>query len=123
MIVDGAPGLEAASWRSGASICRSSAATVHKHRNLWVHASKHLHDELTEDCRDMIYANAVPENETRRKAFLRKLQLKCGAVADSLEEADDRLARARRSMSAAADRRGDPSGAFAAWTGHALCPS
>src|SRR5262245_66469087 len=33
-----------------------------------------------------------PKNiETRRKSFIRKCRLKCRAVADSLEEADDRL--------------------------------
>jgi putative transposase len=39
----------------------------------------------------MIYAEAKTEIETRRKAFLRKWRLKCKAVADSLEEAGDRL--------------------------------
>jgi putative transposase len=50
-----------------------------------------LHDELSEDYRDMIYATSAKEVETRRKAFLRKWRLKCKAVADSLEEAGDRL--------------------------------
>ena len=39
----------------------------------------------------MIYADTAAEIETRRKAFLRKWRLKCRAVADSLEEAGDRL--------------------------------
>ncbi|OWJ89561.1 transposase, partial [Paracoccus yeei] len=65
--------------------------TVHKHRNLLGHAPKRLHDELSEDYRDMIYANTAAEIEKRRKAFLRKWKLKCRAVADSLEEAGDRL--------------------------------
>ena len=39
----------------------------------------------------MIYADSAAEIETRRKAFLRKWKLKCRAVADSLEEAGDRL--------------------------------
>jgi len=91
VIVDGARGLEAALvalWGEDLPIQR---CTVHKHRNLLAHAPKHLHDELTEDCRDMIYADTAAEIETRRKAFLRKWRLKCRAVADSLEEADDRL--------------------------------
>ena len=50
-----------------------------------------MHDELTEDYRDMIYADTAAEVEKRRKAFLRKWRLKCKAVADSLEEAGDRL--------------------------------
>ena len=65
--------------------------TVHKHRNLLAHAPKTMHDELTEDYRDMIYAETAAEVETRRKAFLRKWRLKCRAVADSLEEAGERL--------------------------------
>jgi hypothetical protein len=46
---------------------------------------------LTEDYRDMIYADTAAGIETPRKAFLRKWRLKCRAVADSLEEAGDRL--------------------------------
>jgi transposase-like protein len=91
VIVDGAPGLEAALvalWGAELPIQR---CTVHKHRNLLGHAPKHMHDELTEDYRDMIYAETAAEVETRRKAFLRKWRLKCKAVAYSLEEAGDRL--------------------------------
>ena len=91
VIVDGAPGLEAALvalWGAELPIQR---CTVHKHRNLLGHAPKHMHDELTEDYRDMIYAETAADVETRRKAVLRKWRLKCKAVADSLEEAGDRL--------------------------------
>ena len=91
VIVDGAPGLEAALvalWGEDLPIQR---CTVHKHRNLLGHAPKRLHDELTEDYRDMIYARTPAGIETRRKAFLRKWKHKCRAVADSLEEAGDRL--------------------------------
>ena len=91
VIVDGAPGLEAALvalWGDQLPIQR---CTVHKHRNLLAHAPKHLHDELTADYRDMIYADTAAGIETRRKAFLRKWRLKCRAVADSLEEAGERL--------------------------------
>lgn len=91
VIVDGAPGLEAALvalWGEDLPIQR---CTVHKHRNLLGHAPKHMHDELSEDYRDMIYADTASEIEKRRKAFLRKWHLKCRAVADSLEEAGDRL--------------------------------
>ena len=62
-----------------------------KHRNLLGHAPKHMHEELTADYRDMIDADTAKEVEKRRKAFLRKWRLKCRAVADSLEEAADRL--------------------------------
>lgn len=90
-IVDGAPGLETALvalWGENLPIQRCS---VHKHRNLLAHAPRHMHDELTEDYRDMIYAETAAEIEARRKAFPRKWRLKCRAVADSLEEAGDRL--------------------------------
>ena len=91
VIVDGAPGLEAALvalWGEALPIQR---CTVHKHRNLLGHAPKHMHDELTEDYRDMIYAETAAEVEKRRRAFLRKWRLKYKAVADSIEEAGDRL--------------------------------
>ncbi len=39
----------------------------------------------------MIYAETAQEVARRRKAFLCKWRLKCRAVADSLEEAGDRL--------------------------------
>ena len=39
----------------------------------------------------MIYAASAAEVEHRRRAFIRKWRLKCKAVADSLEEAGDRL--------------------------------
>lgn len=90
VIVDGAPGLEAALaelWPA-APVQR---CTVHKHRNLLAHAPKALQDELTEDYRDMIYAGTKTEIEKRRKAFLAKWRLKCKAVAESLEEAGDRV--------------------------------
>ena len=91
VIVDGAPGLEAALvalWGEHLPIQRY---TIHKHRILLAHTPKRLHDELGEHYRDMIYADTAAEIEKRRKAFLRKWKLKCRAVADSLEEAEDRL--------------------------------
>jgi putative transposase len=91
VIVDGAPGLEAALTALWGAELPIQRCTVHKHRNLLGHAPKRLHDELTEDYRDMIYAETAAEAETRRKAFLRKWRLKCGAVADSLEEAGEQL--------------------------------
>lgn len=66
MIVDGAPELEAALvglWGEDLPIQRCS---VHKHRNLLAHAPKHMHDELTEDYRDMVYADSAAEVERRR---------------------------------------------------------
>ncbi|MGH9586520.1 MAG: IS256 family transposase [Acidobacteriaceae bacterium] len=90
LIVDGAPGLEAAIavvW-DGVPVQR---CTVHKHRNLLAHAPERLHEEITADYNDMIYAATPEEIEARRKTFLRKWRLKHRAVADSLQEAGDRL--------------------------------
>lgn len=90
LIVDGGQGLEkaiAAVW-DGVPVQR---CTVHKHRNLLAHAPERLHEEVTADYTDMIYAATPAQIESRRKAFLRKWRLKCKAVADSLEEAGDRL--------------------------------
>jgi transposase-like protein len=39
----------------------------------------------------MIYATSPTEIAQRRRAFIRKWRLKCKSVADSLEEAGDRL--------------------------------
>jgi len=90
LIVDGAGGLDsaiAAVW-DGVPVQR---CTVHKHRNLLAHAPERLQDEVTADYNDMIYATTREEITTRRKAFIRKWRLKHRAVADSLEEAGDRL--------------------------------
>ena len=90
VIVDGAPGLEkalAALWPD----VLLQRCTVHKHRNLLAHAPDRLHEELSADYRDMIYAATKQEVEAKRKAFLRKWRLKCPAVAASLEEAGDKL--------------------------------
>src|SRR3954470_7617904 len=90
VIIDGAAGLEkalAALWPA----VPAQRCTVHKHRNLLAHAPERLHEEISADYTDMIYAETVKEIETRRKAFLRKWRLKCQAVADSLEEAGEGL--------------------------------
>jgi putative transposase len=90
LIIDGAAGLEkalAALWPT----IPAQRCTVHKHRNLLAHAPQRLHEELSADYTDMIYAETVKEIEARRKTFLRKWRLKCRAVADSLEEAGEGL--------------------------------
>ena len=90
LIVDGAPGLDkaiAVVW-DGVPVQR---CTVHRHRNLLAHAPERLHEEITADYTDMIYAATRQEIEARRKAFIRNWRLKHRAVADSLEEAGDRL--------------------------------
>lgn len=90
LIVDGAAGLDkaiAAVW-DGVPVQR---CTVHKHRNLLAHAPERLHEEITADYNDMIYAATREAIEARRKAFIGKWRLKHRAVADSLEEAGERL--------------------------------
>jgi putative transposase len=90
LIVDGAAGLDkaiAAVW-DGVPVQR---CTVHKHRNLLAHAPERLHEEITADYNDIIYEATCEEIAARRKAFIRKWRLKHRAVADSLEEAGERL--------------------------------
>jgi transposase-like protein len=90
LIVDGAAGLERAIAGLWGDV-PVQRCTVHKHRNLLAHAPERLRDEITADYNNMIYADTPAEVAARRKAFLRKWRLKCRAVADSLEEAGDRL--------------------------------
>ena len=90
LITDGAAGLEralAALWPN----VPAQRCTVHKHRNLLAHAPDALHEEVSADYTDMIYAETANEVEQRRRAFLRKWRLRCPAVATSLDEAGDRL--------------------------------
>src|SRR3954465_2121377 len=89
-IVDGAAGREralAALW----SEVPAQRCTVHKHRNLLAHAPEALREEVAADYTDMIYAATAKEIEARRRTFLRKWRPKCRAVADSLEQAGERL--------------------------------
>ena len=90
LVTDGAAGLEralAALWPD----VPAQRCTVHKHRNLLAHAPDALHEEVTADYTDMIYAETPKAVQDRRRAFLRKWRLRCPAVATSLEEAGDRL--------------------------------
>jgi putative transposase len=90
LIVDGGSGLDAAIAALWSDV-PVQRCTVHKHRNLLAHAPERLHEEITADYNDMIYAATCKEVEARRKAFIRKWRLKHRAVADSLEEAGERL--------------------------------
>jgi putative transposase len=90
IIVDGGKGLEAAlaSLWDDVPVQR---CTVHKERNLLAHAPKHLHEEIKADFNDMVHAKTRAEVLTKRKAFLAKWKLRCRPVADSLEQAGERL--------------------------------
>ena len=72
--------------------------------HLLAHAPERLHEEISNDYRDMIYAATRGEVETRRKAFIRKWRLKSRVVADSLEEAGDKLFTFTRSRRANGNR-------------------
>jgi putative transposase len=90
LITDGAPGLLnalAAVW-DGVPVQR---CTVHKHRNLLAHAPERLHEEISADYTDMIYAASAEEVLERRKAFVRKWRVRHRPIADSLEEAGEAL--------------------------------
>jgi putative transposase len=90
VIVDGGKGLEAALaglWDDGPV----QRCTVHKAGNLLAHAPKHLHDEIKADFNDMVHAKTADEVLSRRKVFLAKWKLRCPPVAESLEEAGERL--------------------------------
>jgi putative transposase len=90
LIVDGGTGLEQALATLWGDV-PTQRCTVHKPRNLLAHAPQRLHEEVSADYTDMIYADSLAEIEERRRAFVRKWRLRCKAVADSLEEAGDRL--------------------------------
>jgi transposase-like protein len=67
VIVDGAPGLEKALtvlW-SGMLVQR---CTVHKHRNLLAHAPDRLHEEVSADYNDMIYARSRRSRSSARRS-------------------------------------------------------
>jgi transposase-like protein len=90
VIIDGGKGLEAAlaSLWDDVPVQR---CTVHKERNLLAHAPKHLQEEIKADFHDMMHAKTAAEVRSKRKAFLAKWKLRCRAVADSLDEAGERL--------------------------------
>ena len=90
VVVDGGKGLEAAvaSLWTAVPVQR---CTVHKERNLLAHAPKQLHEEIKADFNDMMHAKTAADVRAKRKAFLAKWKLRCRAVADSLEEAGERL--------------------------------
>jgi transposase-like protein len=90
LIVDGGAGLEAALAAIWGDV-PTQRCTVHKCRNLLANAPERLHDEILTDYNDMIYADTPEEVQKRRKAFLRKWRMRHSAVANSLEEAGDRL--------------------------------
>jgi transposase-like protein len=90
LIIDGAPGLIKALDALWPDVPRQRC-TVHKHRNLLAHAPEKLHDEISADYTDMIYAKTAQDVLKKRKLFIAKWRLKHRPVADSLAEAGDDL--------------------------------
>src|SRR4051794_38286403 len=60
IVVDGGAGLEKALCALWPTV-PTQRCTVHKHRNLLAHAPERLHDEVTADYHDMIYAESAQE--------------------------------------------------------------
>src|SRR6266508_1678854 len=74
LIVDGGQGLDepiAAVWVD----VPGQRGTVHTHRHLLPPAPERLHEEVTADSTDMLYAATPAQIESRRKAFIRKWRL------------------------------------------------
>ncbi len=89
-VIDGHPGLPEAlqaAW-PGIAIQR---CTVHKLRNLLAKAPRHLHEELAEDYRRMIYGPTREAVLTARRAFRAKWRRECPGVVTSLDEAGEEL--------------------------------
>jgi transposase-like protein len=89
-VIDGSKGLRAAlaEWWPAVAVQR---CTVHKLRNLEVHAPRRLHGELRQDYREIVYAE---HERAARRAWLRftsKWKRLCPAVVASLEEAGAEL--------------------------------
>jgi putative transposase len=89
-VMDGNPGLSSA-LRSHWPGIEMQRCTALKLRNLQAKAPARLREELTEDYRRMIYADAVAAVDHERARFMKKWQLRCPAVVESLKEAGDEL--------------------------------
>jgi transposase-like protein len=89
-VIDGGAGLAAALEKQWKKI-EIQRCTTHKLRNLLAKAPVRLREELAEDYRRMIYADAAKKVAEQRASFRKKWRLKCAAVVDSLDEAGEQL--------------------------------
>jgi putative transposase len=89
-IIDGSAGLAAALREQWPSLA-IQRCTAHKLRNLEAKAAVRLREELAEDYRRMIYAETRPLVDQARARFTKKWRLRCPAVVECLQEADDDL--------------------------------
>jgi len=95
LLIDAGGGLE----RARASLwpeVPTQRCTMHKHRNPLAHAPEALHEEMTADNNGMNYSGMIYADNSaavmrRRKLLLAKWRLQCRGVADSREEAGERL--------------------------------
>ena len=78
LVTDGASGLGRALAGPWPDV-PTQRCTVRKHRNLLAHAPEALHEEVSADYTDMIYATTPQEIEQRCSAFQLKWRLKCCA--------------------------------------------
>jgi putative transposase len=90
VIVDGGKGLEGALASLWDDVPVQRCA-VHKERNLLAHAPSTCTPRSRPSSNDMIQARTAEEVLGKRKVFLARWRLRCRAVADSLEEAGERL--------------------------------
>jgi transposase-like protein len=87
-VIDGHPGLPEA-LRAAWPRIAIQRCTVHKLRNLQAKAPRHLHEELTEDYRRMIYGLTRDAVLTARRTFRAKWRRECPGVVTSLDEAGE----------------------------------
>ena len=91
IIVDDSKDLEAETTAFWDDVPCSVVYIRPEESNLLAHAPKHLHDEIKAEFNDMMHASTAEDVLGKRKVFLATWRLRCRAVADSLEEAGERL--------------------------------
>lgn len=89
-IIDGSPGLRAALATVWPAVA-VQRCVVHKLRNLLAHAPHHSQAAVTADFQQVVHAASRAEAERAYARMHRTWQLRCAAVAQSLEEAGPEL--------------------------------
>ena len=90
VVVDGGKGLEAAVASLWTAV-PSNAARFTRSATSWHTRPSSCTRRIKVDFNDMMHAKTAADVRAKRKAFLAKWKLRCRAVADSLEEAGERL--------------------------------
>ena len=76
--VEGRSGTARRDWSAHSAWCgliRSCSDAPQKHRNLLAHAPEPLHEEISADYNDMVYAGRPGNIGARRELFIRKWRL------------------------------------------------